>query len=1530
MVEKSSIKKKFLETEHALAQPERWRANQLFQLVENNLRKSEKIDRKIKIISGAAANSFATRILRNHREQFQREGSKELASPIPEKQADEEVFSEVLVVDEKYLIEISLNVRRKGSYTDEKNISLPVFLNDKVYVMRTATGQLYVAFDHEDSFLAHKETYQTIEKEEVDPYSAFIQVLKYFSCSGKNSQQFLMEHQKMAESVGLDLGINSNHYGYHGQARLHIYLAGHQPPSDSFADDLLVGAALRKGFHLNEKHENVQEEAALNNQLWEQFWEGLQGDVVLKSLMRMDVNYLPGLYDSKSVKQLVAKVAIAQVYGRTSDLQEIIPVPRKLVFSLKAIAEYVVRLLYLESWEKAEGLDELFFSKPTSYRVKQIAFGLFSIYDKIGFSSIDEALNFLFQYHQITELERDELKNCLDLEQQVASLPRLKEDQALSREAADFLGIYGVNENLFNSTSLLAFQLDADALGAPRTYLSVKRDSSLTGFGLRLEHLSQSITNHFPSYKFRVKNDRSFLRDRRAPFWSVLFGHELGLYRHDEFDLKQMLIEFQTALQVLKSYELIPHEMALTIISFWKNIVDRLNISSETEIDSGNSAKELLYKLEKRITKTHLAHHAHAGEHLKFWLSSSVFLERMRYFWQKIRANGYPLAAHLEQAPAHGGLESSAKNLPLHLVTDRTTRFDKELINLKFYMKKAKELDKNSSAHIAVRMAAIRQYPSRVHCRDHRYEDNYSRTVWFEWEVSAFTKRWIAEHWQEIVGEEEVSYFKNATEIGERIYGIINQEIEDLLAQAFQENNQARRTRILLHAYRLATTIYEFDRIWEKPRVDERVNLNICAWSDNYNQIRDSLRKMIDIASKERVKPPGEIKIKPGQVHCLLGPNMGGKSTVMRQLGFGILAHNQGLPQVGGGFSAADDIFLSSPVGSERQMAGESLFTQGAKELGDIIEAKQIGRHKYLWMLDEFGRRTNARYGQANMMTASIVAAAYEETPKDMALMATHYQSMVRYQPFFQALGLELVFWKVEDFKLKRLEPDEEVKSLAIQAIAKHLPLSEYEDWPDKEDAQHAKNSIGTKEKPVLKSLSREQIAAATRDDLMGASMREKIEFLSNRYNMTVVEAKIFLARYLVPKEVEEKQKIVAAVLAHPQLTEHLKILKEIQEITSFHKRLLEVDWKQRTAMRRNFYKHFDLKKIDYNANIDVFNKQVEVFLNQLVKKANKTMRFGKKLINDVVPNWLDGKGTTYTIVNDILSGNLNRGIYELGAVFSYASQIKSKRENGFGYAQAEFRDEAVFAAEEAWNPNLREEKIVTNSFNYDFRDGRAGVVTTGENGSGKSNHQITVGQIGIEATCLGFGPATKIIAPKNLQVLALTQPVSDTLKESSMGQEVVRRISKAVAVAKHSKNPTLVLLDEPGAPTSETDAHKIIVWLFHKFLKNTNTKLEVSTHCDGLVDALKDKVYFQAFRLLSDQPFKAFVGTADSNALEVAKFYGMDETFYDIAKIVHEFIVFTQSDKNLIKLHAQVFADRIKEILVKRVFVAEAQAQVV
>lgn len=1534
MVEKIRAKSKLPQTEKSNSQPEWWRANQLYRQVEPNLRQSEKIERKINFLTGAAANSFARRILSSHKSQFQNEGNKELVCPVPEFQAQEEIFNQVEIVDEKYVIRIEIETYREGSWNDRKKIALPVLLNDRNYVLKSATDQLYVVFDHEDSFLPYEETYRVIKKEKVEVRHAFNQILSYFSQAGRNSNQFLADHQSMAESCGLDLGITSRHKTYYGQSRIHVYLAGHNSRNPGQEDDLLLAEALRRGFKIEQKFTSDQEKLEYEQKVWQQFWMGLADGTSLISLLRMDVNFLPGIYGSENLKQLVARVIVAHFFGRSKSLNEAVYLPEEISFPEEVIADYVVRLIYLAGWQSSKVLEELFFSEEASLKVRQIAFGLLSSSDKLGFLNENEALDFLEANHKITATEREKIVGCLKLEKELDVLPKLSAVNALSRNGADFLGLHDTEKNLHDATKSIDYRLAAESVGSPRTSLSLRRNEDFSHHGLRLENLEKPILDHFPTHDLAVKDRSAWSKTRNAPLWSIIFGYDLELPgRSNVESFLQMLANFQDAMQILHVQNLIPPEFSLTIINFWANIVNNINLDSDqSEFFLG--AEKLLKQLSSKLTDSGIGRHNNATAHLKDWLGSSIYLERMRVFWQRIQQNGYPLFPHAEDGSLQEGLKISAKNLPLHLAIDRTKRFDSAVNNLEFYLHKAKELNESSCEHIAVRMSAIQLHPNQVYCKDHRYTDDYKDTIWFEWETSAFTKKWIKENWQELVGEAgEVEYRTNAAEVGTKIYQIINRKVEELLAQAGLPENKDKRNRLLYQAYQLANVIYELDRTWEKPIAGRNVHFGICAWHDEYNQIRKSLREIIDLATKEKVKPPGAIEMIPGQIHCLLGPNMGGKSTVMRQVGFGILAHNQGLPQVGGRFDAGSEIFIDSPVGSERQSIRDSLFTQGAKDLGEIIYAKKRRRQNHLWMFDEFGRRTNARYGQANLITASIIAASSEGKPKDMALMATHYQALVNYQALFQALGLELVFWKVEDFKLKKLEPNEQVKSLAIQTIVKHLPKEEYADWPDQDDLSGAESMAQRRdlspERQKFGELSREQIFALTRDDLMGKSFHEKVIFVSRRFSMSADEAQVFLGRYLVPEKVLDKQKIIQAVIENNQLEKKLETFKDCRKIADFYSSLNKVEVSERKNMLRDFFKKYYPDQVDSDVDINEFYKQIDVFLEKVVAKANTVLNWAAKLIDKVVPGWFTNRGYLINI-NNLKDGRLSSGMYELGAVVSYARQIKSLREKGLDYSVVEFSDEAVFKADEAWNPNLFKKEVVANSFNYDFSDGKAGVVTTGENGSGKSNHQITVGHLGMEAMCLGFGTARSIVANKKLSVLALTQPVVDTMKESSMSQEVSRRISRAVAVAKYSQDPTLVLLDEPGSPTSENDAQKIILWLFEKFLKNSNAKIEVSTHCDGLVDALDDKVYFQAFRLLSDQPFKAFAGTADSNALEVAKAYGLDETFYEIAKIVYEFIVLTKSDKDLIAMYAQEFAAKIREIMQEKIFtplLAEAEA---
>ncbi|KAM6997938.1 DNA mismatch repair protein Msh6 isoform 2-T2 [Tautogolabrus adspersus] len=136
----------------------------------------------------------------------------------------------------------------------------------------------------------------------------------------------------------------------------------------------------------------------------------------------------------------------------------------------------------------------------------------------------------------------------------------------------------------------------------------------------------------------------------------------------------------------------------------------------------------------------------------------------------------------------------------------------------------------------------------------------------------------------------------------------------------------------------------------------------------------------------------GENDEENGRASCVLvtGPNMGGKSTLMRQCGLVIILAQLGcyVPAESLRFSPVDRVFTRLGA-SDRIMAGESTFFVELSETASILH--HATKHS-LVLLDELGRGTATYDGTA---IASAVVKELAEKICCRTLFSTHYHSLV-------------------------------------------------------------------------------------------------------------------------------------------------------------------------------------------------------------------------------------------------------------------------------------------------------------------------------------------------------------------------------------------------------------------------------------------------------------------------------------------------------------------------------------------------------
>ncbi|MBI2026930.1 MAG: DNA mismatch repair protein MutS [Deltaproteobacteria bacterium] len=134
---------------------------------------------------------------------------------------------------------------------------------------------------------------------------------------------------------------------------------------------------------------------------------------------------------------------------------------------------------------------------------------------------------------------------------------------------------------------------------------------------------------------------------------------------------------------------------------------------------------------------------------------------------------------------------------------------------------------------------------------------------------------------------------------------------------------------------------------------------------------------------------PNSIEMPQGELHLITGPNMAGKSTVMRQVALSVLMAHVGcfVPAEAAFVPLTDRIFTR--IGSSDDIAsGESTFMVEMKETSAIL---QRATQKSLIILDEIGRGTSTFDG---LSLAWAIAEYINLNIQARTLFATHYHEL--------------------------------------------------------------------------------------------------------------------------------------------------------------------------------------------------------------------------------------------------------------------------------------------------------------------------------------------------------------------------------------------------------------------------------------------------------------------------------------------------------------------------------------------------------
>ncbi len=196
--------------------------------------------------------------------------------------------------------------------------------------------------------------------------------------------------------------------------------------------------------------------------------------------------------------------------------------------------------------------------------------------------------------------------------------------------------------------------------------------------------------------------------------------------------------------------------------------------------------------------------------------------------------------------------------------------------------------------------------------------------------------------------------------------------------------------------------------------------------------IREGRHPVIEAISAERFIPNDTcVKIEENGIQIITGPNMGGKSTYLRQVALIILMNQIGsfVPAASASLGLFDRIFTR--VGASDNLArGESTFMVEMQETANILNNASS---RSLIILDEVGRGTATFDG---LSLAWAIVEYLHDTGKGITLFATHYHEitdLTQTRDRVANFSLAVKEWKDQIIFLRKVVKGSADKSYGIQ-----------------------------------------------------------------------------------------------------------------------------------------------------------------------------------------------------------------------------------------------------------------------------------------------------------------------------------------------------------------------------------------------------------------------------------------------------------------------------------------------------------------
>ena len=182
---------------------------------------------------------------------------------------------------------------------------------------------------------------------------------------------------------------------------------------------------------------------------------------------------------------------------------------------------------------------------------------------------------------------------------------------------------------------------------------------------------------------------------------------------------------------------------------------------------------------------------------------------------------------------------------------------------------------------------------------------------------------------------------------------------------------------------------------------------------------------------------PNDLLLDPAceQIHLLTGPNMGGKSTFLRQTALIVILAQMGsfVPAAAARVGLTDAIFTR--VGASDNLArGQSTFLIEMEETAAIL--RSLGPRS-LVLMDEVGRGTSTYDGLslAWAVLEYLHGPVTEPSPRPRCLFATHYHELTRLEgelPRLRNYHVTVKEWQETIVFLRRIEPGAAERSYGI------------------------------------------------------------------------------------------------------------------------------------------------------------------------------------------------------------------------------------------------------------------------------------------------------------------------------------------------------------------------------------------------------------------------------------------------------------------------------------------------------------------